>query len=375
MASKASLNLVATAVAGSNAGYELKVNRVPGAGAGNVMGRLSGASYQVGNRYSLSALPDNGYIFEHWSGPCISGAAAERRRLDFVFTETMAASPTITATFVKNPFRDDVVGSFSGLVSAAGGVPLSNDNQGAVQVTVTHSGIFTALIKMGGERLPLTGVFDAAGLGRFDLSRADSSIIARSGHPPIRLRLQLDLGNDGSVGHPMVGTLEEVTSQGNAPQSAIRAARAIFDGSNHLAPAEWTRHIGNLILAQEPEQPANSPTLPNVTGWARASVWPSGSVIFKGKLIDGTSFAVASPITSGNAAVLFCQMYGKPGGSIGGVLALDAAKFPDGWSGDKMWWFRPAMTSTRYPHGWPGGLLLKATSPSDPTLEAMLPER
>ena len=134
--------------------------RIPGAGAGFVRDALEGQSYEIGKRYSLTAVADNDYIFSRWSAPGITGAQAENRQLSFVFTEELAQSPVITATFVKNPFREDVTGEFNGLVLAAEGVNPDVTNTGAARLKVSKTGSFTGELRYDGRRVPLLGSFD-----------------------------------------------------------------------------------------------------------------------------------------------------------------------------------------------------------------------
>ena len=148
--------------------HALKIVRIPGAGAGFVRGAVEGSVYEVGKPYSLQAISDNGYVFDHWTGPGISGAQAENPSLSFVYTEALAGSPVITATFIRNPFRDENVGRFDGLISNAETSAPDVSNTGAVHFTVSRNGSFSGKLLYDSTAIALTGRFDSGGLAGLD---------------------------------------------------------------------------------------------------------------------------------------------------------------------------------------------------------------
>lgn len=192
----------AAAAAGAAVGsrHALKIIRVPGAGAGRVLGHLPGKAYEVGKSYTLAAQADNGYVFTHWSGPGIGGPAAENPKLDFSFTGELARDPVITATFVRNPFHPGLLGSYYGLVQPLEETPAALDNFGALELRVAGFGSFSGLLRLDGAVLPVAGVFDSGGRARFGLEMAFTAVLARGDQPALLLDLQLHLAETSLAG-------------------------------------------------------------------------------------------------------------------------------------------------------------------------------
>lgn len=327
----AAINVAANAV---TTRYPLKINRIPGAGAGFVTGGLTGAAYEVGKRYSITALADNDYIFDHWSGPGISGARAEGRVLSFVFTAELADSPVITATFVRNPFHDEAIGSFNGLVLAAEGVAPEVGNTGALRVDVTHTGTFTGVLHYDGDVIPLAGAFDAGGLARFGPARAASWTITRTGKPVLTASLQLDLSPSGP--HEILGTIGSVSGSTVADRSVVTAARSYYDGRQHWVPAQYFATQGRFDLAIIGSANDEAAGLVRVTS--------AGSATFAARLSDGTGVVAQAPLSQMNQAAFFAPLYAKRIGSIGGTITLDALLQQGAAGAQPFWWARADRT-------------------------------
>jgi RNA polymerase sigma factor (sigma-70 family) len=331
-AANANSSTATTAASASNK-HALNIVRIPGAGAGFVRGGLAGQMYEIGKRYTLTALADNDYIFSRWSGPGITGAQAESRVLNFVFTEDLAQSPVITATFVKNPFQDYVVGSFNGLVLAAEGVQPDVSNTGALRMDVTRSGTFTGELRYDQRRIPLLGTFDIGGLARFGAARLPSlSVPGSEGGPAGELSLQLDLNPNGSTG--ISGTITLPTGNNAQVHSLIAAERSFYDGRQRTVPAELMADNGRHRLL-----------LTDADGGVHAlfTIAPTGNATFAARLRDGTGVLAGAPLSQINRAAFFSQLYSRSQGSFGGAIIL-----PDLLGDDKtlrsqpFWWCQPA---------------------------------
>ncbi len=311
----------------SSSGHVLSINRVPGAGAGFVKGALPGAVYQVGGRYSLKALADNDYIFHHWSGPGISGAQAENPELTFVFNKQLADSPMITATFVPNPFRDEAIGLFNGLVLAAEGVAPGIGTTGGLRLNVTRTGSFSGTLRYDGDAIPLAGAFDTGGLAKFADDGASPCTLVRPGKPALLLSLQLALNPEGS--HTLTGTIAGLDNGQTAARSTIHAARSFYDGRQQPVPVQYLANGGGHVLT--------------LTGGAREwsgllLISPSGSASIATRLVDGTKVLAQAPISQAGQAEFFAQL---SRGSFGGSFTLGSLLKKDEASGQPFWWGRP----------------------------------
>jgi uncharacterized repeat protein (TIGR03803 family) len=326
--------------------HVLKVNRIPGAGAGLVHGLLAGPSYQIGRRYSLTAQADNDYIFHHWSGPGIRGPDAANPRLNFVFTEDLARSPVIHATFVRNPFRGDAVGLFTGLVLAAEGVPPDVSNTGALSLMITRTGAFSGTLRYDRDVVPFAGAFDPGGLARFGPKAVSPWTVVRRGKPMLSVAMQIDLG---TAPPEVFGVISSAQGMAAAERSTFAAARSYYDGRLHIVPAPYLAgggyHSLSVIIA------ADDPV------GALLHVTPAGSATLATRLGDGTAVLTQGPLSHVNEAAFFIQLYHGRAGSLGGMINLDSL-LPSGASADQAFWWSRADQS------WQHLLLRKDSSDS-----------
>jgi uncharacterized repeat protein (TIGR03803 family) len=310
--------------------HALKVNRIPGAGAGFVTGALKGTAYEVGKSYSLTALADNDYVFHHWTGPGISGAMAENQHLSFVFSEALAKAPVITATFVLNPFRGDAIGSFNGLVYAAEGVTPDITNTGAIKLSVTHAGMFSGALRYDGDTIPVTGAFDTGGLARFGPARTSPWALVREGKPVVMVSMQMDLSTTGP--HEIIGTIDDVNGQELMDRSVISAARNYYDGRMRVVPAHYLTEGGRYdlaILGADDEETSG-----------RMHLTAAGNATLTARLSDGTAVLAQAPLSQGNQAAFFTQLYVRRAGSLGGMISLDTLLQKKEATDQPLWWCR-----------------------------------
>lgn len=342
--------------------YELRVNRIPGAGAGRVTGVLSGSAYEIGKRYSLTALPDNDYIFDHWSGPGISGARAEGARLDFVFTEALAKAPVITATFVRNPFRGGATGLFHGLLRPAtgiiadasspggkrwGGTVLPDlSNTGALRLVVTRTGTFTGALRFDGVTLPLAGAFDMGGVARFGArGRQEAGLWIERGdqEKTLLLTLLLELNPEAETNVPVrvTGALDrwEGSRSTWVEHGTIEAARSAYDGRTRLVPGHLLATAGaGLVIEEDAEMGGGA-------GEGTVRVFASGRAVLAARLGDGTRVVSESPLSARDEAAFFAGLSAQAGrpGVFGGVTGVgeEALALARRRGGYEFWWGRP----------------------------------
>ncbi|MEQ1749747.1 MAG: choice-of-anchor tandem repeat GloVer-containing protein, partial [Prosthecobacter sp.] len=315
--------------------HSLKVVRIPGAGAGFVRGALDGAAYEIGKRYTLRAVADNGYVFDHWSGPDISGAQAENPSLSFTYSEAMAGTPVITATFIRNPFQDEVVGRFQGLIINAESLTPDISNTGAAHFSVTRSGSFSGKLLYDSDTISLTGKFDSGGLARFGQQHLPSLLISRKDMPTLVLSMQVDLSNEGP--HEVCGTIGTTEGGEVAERSFFNADRGYYDGRRHAVPDMFVSQIAGheLTLTTLNQEETN----------ARLIITSSGNATFVTKLSDGTGILAHGPISQLNQAVFFNQLYARRIGSFGGQVTLSELLASQTLTDQPFWWSYPN-------HGW-----------------------
>lgn len=309
--------------------HALKVVLIPGAGAGIVSGALHGNAYRIGSRYSLAARADNDYVFAGWSGPGITGSMVENAQLDFTFTEELAKSPVITATFVKNPFQQERIGRFRSLVRAVEGLTPSVTNTGVVDLQVTGLGTFTGRLRYDGDDLPFTGTVDTGGSARFGADRSFTWLSPRADKPPLVLCFQMDLSS--SV-HPeirgFVGVMRENEVVWQSDFDAERSLTGELPGTFVTAATRY-----DLTLASDRF------TTP---GTGRLQLLPAHQVHLIARLPDGTSVTGQAPLSHTLRSDFFERLDNEQRGSFGARLALPEFLSEASPPQTDTWWFTPS---------------------------------
>ncbi len=276
-------------------------------GNGKVTPDYEGQTLAVGKTYTVTAVPDAGYIFSHWAG----NVTGSNPKLAFVMQKDMV----LEAHFVPNPFMA-VKGSYSGLVAEANGV--SPRSSGSVQVTVTDKGKYTAVLMLAGKRYSLSGQFDAS--GKATASPAGSGF---------SLSLQLDMtsGTDRLSG--------SVSSSSWA--AAVDANRAVFDGKAALAFAAGQYTV--VITGADA-----SAALPGGDGYATATIDKAGKIRFAGSLADGTKVSQSATLSKNGEWPLYVPLAG--GGLLMSWVTLSSSASAD-LLGDTAW-VKPAVAGSKY---------------------------
>ena len=340
-------------------------------GPGTVAGKLTGAVYQVGKTYTLTAVPTplptaTTNIFNGWTGDGLTAPATALPRLSFVFSDALALNPVISAAFITNPFVIGVVGSFNGLVTASTTpvVAPSNENSGFITLLVTSAGSFTGSLKIDGRNLLLTGHFDNTGHAVFGAGRTSTIAIARTGKSSLVLgAITLDLSPTGT--HMITGTLGEQGRDAVLPFSTLVADRAAFSATpGNQVPTNYTANKGYytvVIPAQAQSNGLISADFPQGDGIGSITVTAAGMVTLSGTLADGTAVMASAPLsTVPSSATLICplfaQLYTGKAGSFGGLVTLDDSQTNHDLAGTGFLWFKPYLGGQIYPYGWPEGV-------------------
>lgn len=313
--------------------HSLKILLIPGAGAGIVRGALPGQAYSVGQPFSLTAHADNDYIFSHWSGPGISGPEAENMRLHFVFTEALAESPVITATFVKNPFSRDHVGHFHGLVLTAENFTPSIRNTGAMDLQITSLGSFTGLLRYDGDDLPFMGSFDTGGRARFGTHRDLTLMMKRPEKSTLAMSLQIDLSSDGE--RQVMGYVGVISESEVHWQSHLQADRSLaIPRLHHEAPAGSTQTVRHALRFTSADF--------ETVGTGSLHILSAGNIHLAARLPDGTELLSQSPLSQKQRLSFFTPLYQGRSGSFGANLSLpDLLLLKDAANSQSAWWLLP----------------------------------
>ena len=359
-----------SSVAKRNFMYVVKVAlTVNVTGPGTVTGKQTGAVYQVGKTYTLTAVPNGPgttNIFNGWNGDGLTAPATALAKLSFVFSDALALNPVITAAFITNPFTSTVIGGFNGMVTASTNpvVAPSNANSGFITLAVTSAGSFTGTLKIDGQSLPLTGQFDNTGHAVFGAGRTPTVAVPRADGPSLVLSsVTMDLSPTGT--HQITGTIREQYRNAVLPWSTLVASRAAFSATSP-APTNYTVNKGYYtVVIPAQAQPLGSDLTtsdyPQGDGYGSITVTTAGVATLTATLADGavvTASAPLSTVTSGPTLTcpLFAQLYAAKAGSFGGLITLDDNQSDSDLDGSSFLWFKPYVGGQYYPYGWPEGV-------------------
>jgi len=338
-----------------------------GGTGGTVAGALSavGTPYTVGSTYSLTATAKPGFVFNGWTVQGLSGPTTEVPKLMFVFNDALASSgppPTITATFIVNPFVGSKIGAFSGLVKSHAGTTASNSTTGFINLTVTATGAFTGTLKIDGLTLPVSGLFDNSGVARFGTARTSSLTVPRVVRPALVLALNLDLtGTSGKI----TGTVTQYRRSTVIATSDVDADRAAFSAIvpvSSTGPANYLANKGlyTIVLPAKAQPLTSDLTIadyPQGDGIGTLTVMANGSVTLSGTLADGTAITANAPLSKNYTVPVYAQLYAGNTGSFSGVATLNLMNLDSDVSGTDFDWFRPWINEAQYyPWGWDEGV-------------------
>ncbi len=237
---------------------------------------------EVGRKYTVTAAPAAGWLFDGWSGSAQSSATA--------LTFTMEEGLQLVANFIPNPYLAHT-GGYNGLVSGGG-------MTGFLKVTMTGGGRFTGALRIGSQRYNLSGRFDHGG---------NASLTIRRGNlAPLVVTLHADL----------VGETQQITGSVSDGESTadISADRARQPDEGDSADAgRYT-----VSLPADVENPDASQ--PHGHGYALLSVSKKGVATLTGKLADGQLFTKSATISKDGSLPIFAPLYGT--GFVAGIVSF-----------------------------------------------------
>jgi len=301
---------------------------------------LVGGNALHGVTYTLQSFTKTGYIWNGWTAPGVTGAAATATKL----TVVMAPGLAITAKFLANPYK---AGAYAGLATAAAGVTPSQANFGKVTGTLTTTGSFSGSVNFAG----VTSSFVAA----FDKTTGN----ATGSNASLSWALNLDLTG---VTDKITGTL---TRTAGGIVCDVDASHAPFSTASPV-PVQFRVGTGNGVYtavfpARLSQAGLTTADYPQGDGYATITVIPAGTVSLTGVMADGTTVTASAPMSKTfrwPLAIIIAGTATAPGMSFGGQVQFDTAQANSDLAATNLRWFRPAKAGmSYYPAGWPGGIL------------------
>jgi|GEM_PF-2977424 len=277
-------------------------------GSGRISPNRDGQLLEVGKRYSISAVPVSGFVFDSWTGDIETNRAA--------FNFNLLENLSLQANFIPNPFIP-VRGIYHGLVQSD---PPSTEGAGGVTVVVSSSGAMSTSIYFGSSHY--------SGSGKFNNDGTFSETIPRRHKDPLQLDLQLHVADDSDQ---VTGTISDGAISGN-----ISADRVLFNSAN---PAPQAGRYTVLF-------PTNGDQFdsPQGTGYGVVTISRSGNVSASGRLADGTPFSRGTTLSKNGDWPFFIWLYSRRGSMTGQIAVRDSG---DSDMDGTVNWFRPAMAGSR----------------------------
>ncbi|MGB8166229.1 MAG: choice-of-anchor tandem repeat NxxGxxAF-containing protein, partial [Chthoniobacteraceae bacterium] len=135
------------------------------AGNGKVSAGYLGATPRtVGKKYTVTAKPDAGQLFDGWTGDLTSANPK--------LTLTMTPDLTLQANFIANPFIA-VAGNYAGLIATT---PATFAGGGQATLKVMPTGAFTGTVVFGGRSFRVKGAFDNTGHVTFGIPKTTITV-------------------------------------------------------------------------------------------------------------------------------------------------------------------------------------------------------
>ena len=305
--------------------------RILGGGGAKTTGKASvtgdklpanGAMLNLGESYSITALPDQFSLFSNW----VAGAAVSNSpTLKFI----MNSNTVLTANVVSNFFRA-ASGTYNGLFFPTNSPnAAAEENSGMLyNLKLMNSGAYTATLFNDGQSYHLATNFDVAG------------------HSALRAgQLRVDL------------TLESATLRITGAVSNTQwAANLTADfASNTLPSAQYT-----LLFSPSSQ---SSPISPPGDGYALVTDH-LGAVTLTGALADGTSYSQKVPASQTGDLPIYASLYGKTGLLLGWInlTNIEAASLTN----QLTWIKKPSRAPALYPNGFTNILTLQGSPWTNP---------
>ena len=296
--------------------FEFRVN-----GNGRVSPDIGAArSLVFGRRYTLTAIPNDGYEFAGWTGSVTSASST--------ISLVLQTNTVLGATFVPSPFVP-VAGLYDGLFHEEDQV--THQSSGFFRLLLTKRGYYTSRVLINGKAYHFTG--------RFALDCRATNVISRLGAPPLTLRLLLGTGP----------TADQITGEvtDGVWKAALASDRAMYRTATGGSPI-----AGRYTVVVPGSETAGPVTMGD--GYAGALVNTQGLALVSGKLADGAAFLASAYVSKKGQWPLYLPLYAGKGSVLGW---LTFANRPDDDLNGLVSWIKPPIAGAQY---YPGGFSLES---------------
>ena len=289
-------------------------------GTGSIAPVLNGQWLEVGRRYTLTAAPEPGWLFSHWSG----GVTSTGPELTF----EMNSNLTLIAHFVPNPFIP-VRGQFNGLFAELDEVRVGR--AGFFSLAVTEPGSYSASVQLGGKKLSASG--------RFDLAGRATNVITRPGTNALTLIWWLLFdGSDQITGSVSDGVW-------TSPLLGDRAVPGA--ATNVAAPGPYTMVLPGApspaALQAASMTPLGDP--PEGDSHGTATVDARGALTLKGSFAEKLAVTQKVPLSKQGHWPLHVSLYAGQGLLLGWINFADEEL--NDFRGD-VTWIKPPLPRAKH---------------------------
>jgi hypothetical protein len=281
---------------------------------GTIVDKVAGTYREAGRLYTVVAKPDDGYLFDGWTGiPDLTDAQRLNPTLKFVMMENL----NIGADFVVNRFPG-VKGTYTGIVAPTGDAVKA----GLLTITTTATPTFTGKLLLEGS------TFNFSKLAFRNDGSLTALLVRPSDRKVLTLTLQLDLDPNGT--HQISGSLLD----GAATLASVTA-------NLEAVPPPVTDAFTFAVPTNLDGSAANPP---QAYGFGTISIGEkTGLATVKTTLIDGLTFTASENITFNRRLPVY---YYKAGTCLAGTLIFDPTT--NALSGTLRWW-KPGQTTLDLP--------------------------
>jgi hypothetical protein len=297
-------------------------------GKGNVEPDLDGQTLNVGEAYTMTAIPDVDQVFLSWSGD--ANGSSE------VLTFIMQSNMVIEANFEADPFIL-AQGTYSGLLAETDEV--RHERSGTFTLTSTSRGTYTGKFQIGRSKVTVKGLLAIDGKA--------TNVVARPGLSSLTLEVALEVGD--TPGH-MTGRVTD-----GSWTARLLGDRKFYNSKTNPAP-----FAGNFTMVV----PSDGQHGPMGSGYGTVKVDGNGVATFVGMMADGTKAVQKVALSRFGNWPFYLGLY-KGGGSALGWLAVTNDDI-----GGLVSWIKPSMVCKYYTEGLTNeatvvGAAYRAPSPSE----------
>lgn len=316
---------------------------------------------EVGKPHSLTATPGSGYLFAGWT--ILSGHSAgdigvtlnalQLPTLNFIQREGLV----LRANFALSPFTPQVAGTYTGFIAPNVGGVYALDSLGHTTIKVQSNGAFTGTLKLDGDSIPLSGIFDSAGVARFGAGRQEIITHLRKDKPALQVTLGIDISPP--LAGEIMGGIRILQSM---PRNLFFQAQLCPYSKTNPVPSSYlgangTDGIYTAVIMPKPNAGFNDDEYPQGTGFFTTKISRTGTITMKGELADGTAFSMTTLMQIHNNWTLFSSLYGARGLLLGVTGPPVPGPTFDFTMVDSVW-IRPVLDTQHYAAGWPESIVV-----------------